>query len=65
MLPVQFCFVILNTKYVKNRCCCYFLLGYMNDNEIFVRFTVRAFVNVYQFVCVILSLFVLRVGCKI
>ena len=68
MLPVLFCFVInLKLKIGNNRCCCRFQLGQLNDHlfgkELFIRLTVRVFCGCWStFVCVLLSLLVLRVG---
>ena len=59
------CFVLccnLKQKIGKNRCCCCFQVGLLNDHlfekELFIRFNVSVFRER-------LSLFVLRVGCGI
>ena len=70
MLPVLFCFCNVKKKIGKNRCCCRFQLGYLNEhlywNELFIRLTVRVVVGVGQILCVSLfSFLVLRVECGV
>ena len=61
MLSVLFCFVILNRKYVTiDNAAVSIRVG----KELFIRLTVRVFRGRWSnFVCVLLSLLVLRVGC--
>ena len=61
MLSVLFCFVILNRKYVKiDNAAASIRVG----KELFIRLTIRVFHGRWSnFVCVLLSLLVLRVGC--
>ena len=69
MLSILYCFVIKIENMKKLMFCC-FHLGLLNDHlfvkELFIRFTVHVFRGrLSDFVCVFLSLLVLRGGCGI
>ena len=53
----------------KNRSNCHSQLGQLNDflsgKKMFIRLTLRVFVNIYQFVDMFLFPLVLKVGCEI